>query len=290
VLKGYDAMRSFEFIKPGRAALLSVLLSALVALLPAGAFAASSDDDEVTVAYTGNGSTSTVQVLNAENLDTFKNLMPGGSTQPQNIVIQNRSSVKMNVYFQAKPTDSESAALLEELQLTVTFKMDDSAAEKTLYQGPASGKNGTTGTKDITSSLIKLGYIYGNSTSGVISAVLTAPETMGNEYQSSQSSIEWVVQFERTPSGGGGGDGGGTTSTDSNPPESIGPESTPAAGPSSAASSQTSGTGENIPAEGIPLSPPPKTGQNVLFPVIISAGAGISLLVFLIARRKASQS
>jgi hypothetical protein len=127
--------------------------------------------------------------------------MPGGTTNPQDIVIQNKSSQKMKVYFSAEPSENKEAKeqslkLLEALQLEVTFKMDDNSKVQTLYKGPASGKNGTTTVSDIVANPILLGYVYGNSESGVISATLTAPETMGNEFQNASANIKWIIKFE----------------------------------------------------------------------------------------------
>ncbi len=265
------------------------------------------------VAYAGDGFTRTVRVEGAENLDTFRGLMPGGSTEPQKIVVRNESGKKMGVYFRAQPKDDAAAGLLDVLQLTVTFKMDGDSKERTLYQGPASGKTGTAaGTGDIITAPIRLGYVYGNSTSGEISAVLTAPKGMGNTYQSAQAEIGWALQFELASDGGGGdhdggggnhggGGGSGGTPASSTPPESIGDESVPKAEPSSGGGSSSesgpaSGTpsrrdsdapsGENVPDGDVPLSSPPKTGQDRMLPVLVCAAAAASLLVFAVAKRK----
>lgn len=192
-------MKNIISKKVNRIALISIAAAALMVCSPLTVFAANSSasDTKTKVIYTGDGTTKSVEVANATNLDTFKNLMPGGTTNPQEIVIQNKSSQRMKVYFLAEPSaNKEAEELLKALQLEVTFKMDDSSAVQTLYKGSASGKNGTTKVSDIVTSPILLGYVYKNSESGVISATLTAPETMGNEFQNASANIKWVMQFE----------------------------------------------------------------------------------------------
>lgn len=246
------------------------------------------------VIYTGDGTTKSVRVENADNLDTFKNLMPGGSTGAQQIVIANRSSKNMTVYFQAVPTDTTSQKLLDELQLTVTFKLGQDSAPQTLYSGPASGTKGTADVKDIAANQIRLGFVYGNTESGVISATLSAPEKMGNEYQLAQANLKWVLQFELAdvPSnngGGGGGGGGGGNGTDSAAAvsaESISPDSTPLVGPSSSPSSKPSSSPEKVPDDEVPLSNPPKTGQDPGCLIPVAALAAVSGITVFIVRRK----
>lgn len=246
------------------------------------------------VIYTGDGTTKSVRVENAENLDTFKNLMPGGSTGAQQIVIANRSSKNMTVYFQAVPTDTTSQKLLDELQLTVTFMLSQDSAPQTLYSGPASGAKGTTDVKDIAANPIRLGFVYGNTESGVISAVLSAPEKMGNEYQLAQANLKWVLQFELADvpadhgGGGGGGDGGGGGGGGYGPDsaaavsaESISPDSTPLAEPSSKPSPP-----ENVPEDEVPLSNPPKTGQDPGYLIPVAALAAVSGIAVFAAGRK----
>lgn len=296
-------MKNNKYKKVNRIALISIAAAALMACSSLTAYAADSStsaaDTRTKVVYTGDGTTtSTVAVENAENLDAFKNLMPGGSTKPQEITIQNKSGQNMQVYFRAEPTAGENNTaiaqkLLEELQLKITFKMDDGSATQTLYQGPASGKLGTTTVTDIVSKQISLGYVYGKSDSGILSATLTAPETLKNQYQLSTANINWNFQFQladpiaSVPHNGGGGHGGnggtpiaGTESTVST--EVIGTDSTPQVGPTGSSSFVQ----EDIPNESVPLSRPPKTGQDAAFLWMVIAGAAVAIVVFAVARRK----
>ena len=253
-------MRKKDLRRSGKIAVGFFAFLLLSVLQPANCLAASSAGTVPEVIYTGDGTTTDVQTLNAANLDTFRNLMPGESTAPQNIRVENKSTQNMSVYFQAQPTDSKTAKLLDALQLKVTFKMDD-GSEKTLYSGPATGKKGTAPQSDIVTSPVRLGYVYGNSTSGVISASLTAPETMKDEYENAQANLKWTLQFENIPA------------------ESIGNESTPLA---------PTGSGK-IPNAGVPLSNPPKTGQSSLLPVFIVGGAALLLLLVILIRRRKTE-
>jgi len=284
-------MKNSKYKKANRIALISIAVATLMACSSLTAFAASvassSVDTTTTVIYTGNGTTQTIAVENADNLDAFNHLMPNGTTKPQDITIQNNSNKKMQVYFKAVPSGEEeiSQKLLETLTLKITFKMDDSTSENLLYDGPASGK--MTG-NDIVTNQISMGYVYARSTTGKISATLTAPETMGNEFQDASAKINWVIQFELSGGGsngggggGGGGDNSGTISTvSSQPTEIIGTHSTPQGGPTSSVAGETIVNGD------IPLSKPPKTGDNQTLPWIILAVALVACLVFVVTRQK----
>lgn len=283
-------MKKFTIKKLNRIALTSFVAAAFLACNALTAYAASAADTRTMVVYTGGGTSSSVDVINADNLDAFKDLMPGGTTKPQNITIANKDSQKVRVYFQAQPSDSSGKNVLQALQLKVTFKLDDSSGEQVLYEGPASGTSGkaadpaNSADKHVTDATkqIPLGFIYGNTETGVISATLTAPETMGNEYQNAQADIKWIFQFEADSTGsiphnggGGGGGGGGGTNIAT---ESIAENPTPQAGPSSAP--------EEIPNEDIPLSNPPKTGQNPATLWGAAALAAAACAVFALTRKK----
>ncbi len=288
-------MKNNMFRKLNRIALISIAVAALMACSSLTAFAAESTppaDTRTKVVYNGSGAAKAVTVENANDLNTFKNLMPNGTTNPQDIIIQNKSGQKMQVYFRAVPTADGAdkgviKSLLNTLTLKITFKMDGKSAEQVLYDGPASGK---TSDKDIISAPISLGYVYENSDSGVISATLKAPETMDNQFQRASAKITWVIQFELSdpynPGGhdhghGGGGGGGTIPDESSQPPEIIGAESTPQGGPASSALVE-----EAIVNEKVPLSKPPKTGENATSTWAVLAVALTACLVFIITRRK----
>jgi len=272
-------MKNIIYKKVNRIALISIAAAALMVCSPLTAFAANTDA-RTKVVYTGDGTTKTVQVLNADNLDTFLNLMPGGSTKAQEITVQNQCSQKMKVYFHAEPTTTaENAAvsqkLLDKLQLQITFKMDDSSNTKTLYNGPASGKSGTTANSEISDDVTKqilLGYVYGNADSGVISATLTAPEDIDNQYQAAKANIKWVMQFELLD------------------PEVVSDNSVPLGGPSS----KTPDKPTIVPENPIPLSPP-ATGdtQTVSYVWVLAAAivvAGSVIVVVRIQNKKSKNS
>lgn len=288
-------MKRFNVKKRNRIALVSVAAAALLACNPITIYAASAADTPVRVVYTGGGTSSSIAVENADNLDTFKDLMPGGTTKPQNITIVNRGKENVRVYFQAQPSDRSGQNILQALHLKVTFKMDDSSEERVLYEGSATGTSGKAADSanaadkhvtDITQQ-IPLGFVYGNSESGVISATLTAPATMDNKYRNAQADIKWILKFEEDsvssiPHNGGrnpGGGGGGGVEPTNIVVESIPEDVTPQVGPSSSLP-------EEIPNEEIPLSHPPKTGQN---PIVLWGAAGLAVAacaVFVVTRRK----
>jgi len=288
MLRGNDAMKNYKMIKLNRIALISIAAAALMACSSVTAFAADSStlsaDTSTRVIYTGNGTTTTtVEVKKPDDLNTFKNLMPGGSTNPQNITIENQSGKKMRVYFKANPTDITSQNVLDALDLKITFKMDDNSVPQTLYEGPASGKAGRTTVSDIVTQQVSLGYVYEKSTSGVLSATLTAPETMDNQYQLAKANIQWVFKFELADPINSlpHNNGGGGNTIQPTPLESIGTESTPQAEPT-----VPSAAPEEIPNEDVPLSNPPKTGQDATVIWVVLALAITAFIVFAITRVK----
>jgi len=294
MLRGNDAMKNNMFIKLNRIALISIAVATLMACSSLTAFAAQTTSSETSqpVMVTYNGSGTTVAVDYANNLDTFRDLMPNSTTKAQKMVIRNNSSKQMQAYFRAVPAAADSnteitASLLDTLILKVTFVKEGTTTEQVLYEGPASGKTQTTPVQDIVTAPISLGYLYGNSTSGVISATLTAPETMGNQFQLASAKITWEFQFQGanpSSSGGGGGNGGGggtVSDTSSQPPESIGTESTPQGGPvSSTPAAETIVNGD------VPLSNPPKTGENPALQWGIVALAVTAGFILVMTKRK----
>lgn len=264
--KGFDAMKYLKLKKMNRIALIS--LAASVLFLSAGPSLTSFAAAQSPVYVTYNGSTNTLQADTPGAL--FKGLMPGGTSDPQNIVIRNQGGKKMNVYFQLQ-TDAgteQAKALLDRLDLTVTFQPESGAAAQTLYQGPAAGKAGTGLAADLVSNPILLGSVKANSETGAISAVIHAPAEMGNEYQSAAASLKWTVQLEAVAS----------------PTESIGEESSPLVNPSSRPT-------ESIGEESRPLSPPdltrpPKTGQDPQFLWFVLIAALVSIAVVIVVRER----
>lgn len=244
-------MKSFIKQKLNRIALISLAASALVVGSSLNVFAA--DHQPANVTY---NATSKAVEIQSGSLDAFKNLMPGGKTAAQEIVIRNTDSKKINVYFKAEPSADTSIAkeLLDTLILEVNFKTDDNSAVRTLYKGPASGISESG--KNIVADKILLGYIKEKSESGFISATLEAPKTMGNKFSSAQTSIKWVLQFEVADPA----------------VESIPPESTPLGGPSA------------VPTDNSDLTKPPKTGHdaNYLWVVLVAA---LSACVVIVAVR-----
>lgn len=259
-------MKHLNHKKRNRIALISLAAAMLVAGSSFTAFAAARQPVYVTYAEQGNS----LSVSAPETMDIFKNIVPGQTTDPQDIVVRNRGSKKMRVYFQAQPgTDTQKAkALLDTLNLEITFQADENSAKKVLYSGHASGKSGTAGVADIVTDKLLLGTVNANSETGTISAVIRAPSTMGNEFQSAAAEVKWVLQLEAvTP-----------------PPESIGDESTPLVNPSSAPA-------ESIGEEPTPLTPPdltkpPKTGQDSQFLWIVLIVALVSVVAFIAVREK----
>lgn len=298
-------MKISSMKKSKRIALISIAAALIAVCSPVSAFA---DGPVAKVIYTGNGTTSAVDVPDVGTLDAFEGLMPNGPAKSQDIEIWNNSNKRMMVYFQAIPSNASSAVdLLNELDLTVTFKMDDDSQTQILYSGKASGNKSNpvdpSNSHQVTNILaastakIPLGYVDKNSQSGKITATLSAPETMDNTFADASAAIKWVFQFQLadpTHNGGGGGGGGGGANAPGNtvisslpPVESLAPESIPQGGP---ASSSPTSSPESIPNESVPLSKPPKTGETPIYLWIVLVAALVACAVFVAARGKTKSS
>lgn len=144
----------------------------------------------------------------------LKNLMPG-DTESQIITIGNDYRKKVRLYLRVEPADFPftqarelSQKLLDELDLTLTLSRSG-AKDAELYHGPASGGP----EKDIA-----LGT-FSKGAQATLTATVTVPETLGNEFQDAAGKVKWVFYCEEV-----------VTSTSSDDPWEE-PEDRPAFGP-----------------------------------------------------------
>lgn len=117
----------------------------------------------------------------------LKDMMPG-DVGTQTILIHNQYYKKVRLYLKTEAAgsllDGErklSAKLLDELELTLTLSRPGKA-DTTLYSGPASG--------DPDKEIVLGTYAKGDK--ATITATLTVPETLGNEFQDAVGKVKWV--------------------------------------------------------------------------------------------------
>lgn len=126
----------------------------------------------------------------------LKDMMPG-DVGTQTILIHNQYSKKVKLYlktevagFMSQQDRERSERLLEELELKLTLSRSG-APESTLYEGLASGP--PTGRE------IALGT-YAKGAQGTITATLTVPAELGNEFQDAVGKVKWVFYCKEVTS------------------------------------------------------------------------------------------
>ncbi len=175
-------------------ALLSFLAASLLMVgLATGAYALESS---VVLDGTGN----LVTIPGDDLFSELKDLMPG-AVGTQTININNKNSRTVDIYLKTAAADflteeqqAQSQALLENLTLTLVLKKPGGSTS-TLYSGPATGpQSGKT---------ISLGK-YRKNQAGTITATLTVPSELDNEFQNAVGKTKWIfscVQRDDSSSG-----------------------------------------------------------------------------------------
>lgn len=163
---------------------LSLLLCLLTALaLPVAALAAGNP----TVDYTGQTDQfvfSNVGTGSSTDLFAgFKNVMPRDSLT-QKIDIANSSAATVRIYLRQEPVDEAHRAFLDQLHLTVT---SDVGATRLYEEAP--------GEQDGLATNVLLGtFLPGAKIT--LTAELTVPITMGNEFENQRGDVVWVFTVE----------------------------------------------------------------------------------------------
>ena len=191
----------------------------------------------------------------------FKEVMPG-DVREQVIEITNDFPGKVEVFLRAEPVSEEDAAFLSQLKLEVYLKGNGYTEDALLsvYNGLASENTSEGGNLDENFSL----GVFREKTKAELIVRLTVPNELGNDFQNTEATINWVYsvveipelppQIFPTPT---------PVPTEEIPPEEIPTELPP----------------EEIPPEEIPTIEPddvPKTGDP-------SGNAGMVFLLMLCA-------
>ena len=257
-----------------------------VSLLSGGTAVAAADDPaprrDATLIYGGDNKI----VVTPTDLNLFQEgMMPGGESS-QKLWLRNDYGASVNVYVRAESAGDETSgfplelqkSLLEKLKMTVSVRVG-TGQSLVRYDGAASGVVGAAGSLT-PSADAPYGLLLGRLSSGGaadMTVTVSAPQSLGNEYQNAAAKVRWVFTCDADKkSGGGGGGGGGNPGggsgvivdpTVSIPEESI-PDSDVPLDPGNPAGSVSSGgsgggSGEEIiPGEEIPLIDAPGTGPK----------------------------
>ncbi len=255
------------------------------------------------VAYNGDH-----KIVTSGDLNLFgTEMMPGGSSV-RTLWLRNDSGSAVNVYVRAESVEGTDfqKKLLGKLPMTISVKVG-TGQDLIRYDGVASGVVRTT-VSLIPSQGSPNGLLLGRLSpfgAADMTVKLSAPESLGNEYQDAAAAVRWVFTCDAEQGGGngngggagdggneGGGNGGGTASA-AVPTESI-PEDGPPLAPagrtdSSAPGASRAGT-EIIPDEEIPLidapGTGPKTGDESSVPLLAALCAASGLCAALLLRRR----
>lgn len=276
------------------------------------AAASPSEQDAYDAALVYDGSHAIV--MTPQELNLFASgMMPGGESV-QRLRLTNESADSTQVYVRVKSgsvSDSEQEELLKQLQMKITLHTKQDS-ELLVYDGNAAGVlvDGKTGNLTLPGST-GYGVLLGKlSPSGAadMTVTITAPTTLGNEYQDATAAVTWIFTCDAdkpTPSsssssGGGGGGGGGSGGGGSiwTPVETI-PESEVPLGTVESQVPTESGPEANMAMEEIldeeiPLIDSPGTGprtgddSNVVLWSVLFGLSGVCVLVLfrLKARRQ----
>ena len=249
-----------------------------VSLLSGGTAVAAADDPaprrDATLIYGGDNKI----VVTPTDLNLFQEgMMPGGESS-QKLWLRNDYGASVNVYVRAESAGDETSgfplelqkSLLEKLKMTVSVRVG-TGQSLVRYDGTASGVVGAAGSL-APSADAPYGLLLGRLSSGGaadMTVTVSAPQSLGNEYQNAAAKVRWVFTCDADKKSGGGGSGGGSgvivDPTVSIPEESI-PDSDVPLDPGTPGSVSSDGSGgspeEVIPDEEIPLIDAPGTGPK----------------------------
>ena len=252
-----------------------------VSLLSGGTAVAAADAPaprrDATLIYGGDNKI----VVTPTDLNLFQEgMMPGGESS-QKLWLRNDYGPSVNVYVRAESAGDETSgfplelqkSLLEKLKMTVSVRVG-TGQSLVRYDGAASGVVGAAGSLT-PSADAPYGLLLGRLSSGGaadMTVTVSAPQSLGNEYQNAAAKVRWVFtcDADKKSGGGGGGNPGGGSGVIVDPTVSIPEESIPDSDvpldpgtPGSVSSDGSGGSPEEvIPDEEIPLIDAPGTGPK----------------------------
>lgn len=162
--------------------LLGIIAAGLMLCLCSGALAG-----PVSTVLFPDGASEFVFLPSDDLFQNFKNAMPGDTlTQTIEIIQQRLDAASVRIYLRADPVDEAQKAFLDQLRLVVK---DANTGE--IYNAQASE------TAQLTQDHLLGLFHYDSGTT--LTAELTIPKDLGNEFQSARGDVHWVFTAELLP-------------------------------------------------------------------------------------------
>ncbi len=186
-----------------RIAAISLTVVMLLGCSVMSVFAADGSEEvapDRTVTYSGGSEEQTSLTISQQDFFVnSKDLMPGEPGRTQTVRIENAGSENVKVWLKSESVEGltqQQQELLNSLPMKITAHMQN--GDKTvLYDGTTAGALVKNGTGDLTVEEhgVSLGWLEtGNY--ATLEVVISAPVTIGNEFQSMNSMVDWVFVVE----------------------------------------------------------------------------------------------
>lgn len=172
--------------------LMRVACVALVCFVLLGGVTLSSLADTSNVEFVGFADEFIFTPENKDLFTNFKKIVPGDELT-QDIIVKNSYKEKVKIYMRAEPVSEQDAAFLSELNMKVELKSGDQV--NALYNGSAAELISASGSLK---EDVLLGEFPANANC-TITATLSAPLDMGNEFQAASGDIVWVFTVNEAP-------------------------------------------------------------------------------------------
>ncbi len=172
--------------------LMRVACVALVCFVLLGGVTLSSLADTSNVEFVGFADEFIFTPENKDLFNNFKKIVPGDELT-QDIIVKNSYKEKVKIYMRAEPVSEQDAAFLSELNMKVELKSGDQV--NALYNGSAAELISASGSLK---EDVLLGEFPANANC-TITATLSAPLDMGNEFQAASGDIVWVFTVNEAP-------------------------------------------------------------------------------------------
>lgn len=119
----------------------------------------------------------------------FEEVVPGDSVT-RNFSIRNTSGIRAALFIKAEPVSDADRALLQRLNIKIALPPQGTTPEQVLYSGPVAGM----AEQDPFDSFLQFGI--GSNIDVELSATLTVPTDLGNEFMGRSVEFKWTFRAE----------------------------------------------------------------------------------------------
>jgi hypothetical protein len=120
---------------------------------------------------------------------TFAEIVPGDSVT-RNFRVRNTSGIRAALFMKAEPVSIADRALLERLNIKIALPPQGTVPEQVLYSGPVA----RMAEQDPFDEFIQFGV--GSNIDVELTATLTVPTDLGNEYMGRSAEFRWTFRAE----------------------------------------------------------------------------------------------